>query len=98
MLSTIRGLPDSPLEKERLKMNRSRESVTASIFTNSTAIDVVTMATRDVTGAETVSYLVRESPDANLIADRPNQGLGYNMTLRTVVATTAPASRAASQK
>jgi GWxTD domain-containing protein len=89
MLSTIRGLADNPLEKERLHMSRSRETVTASIFNNSTAIDVVTMVLRDVTGAETVSYLVREQgTDANLIADRPNKGLGYSMTLHTVVATT----------
>ena len=89
MLSTIRGLADNPLEKERLHLSRSRETVTASIFNNSAAIDVVTMALRDVTGAETVSYLVREQgTDANLIADRPNKGLGYSMTLHTVVATT----------
>jgi GWxTD domain-containing protein len=89
MLSTIRGLADSPLEKERLQMSRARENVTASIFNTSTGIDVVTMATRDVTGADTVSYLVREqSPTASLIGEMPNKSLGYNMTLRTVVATT----------
>ena len=88
MLSTIRGLADNPLEKERLHMKRSQETVTASIFNNSSAIDVVTMAVRDVTGAETVSYLVREQgTDANLIADRPNKGLGYSVTMHTVVAT-----------
>ena len=89
MLSTIRGLADNPMEKQRLALNRSRESVTASIFNTTSVIDVVTMATRDAMGRETVSYLVRnQSPNASLIADRPNKGLGYNMTLRTVVATT----------
>ncbi len=89
LLSTIRSLADNPLEKQRLALYRSREHVTASVFNNSTALDVVTMATRDSMGRETVSYLVRQqSPNSSLIADQPNKGLGYNMTLRTVIATT----------
>ncbi|HEY4379197.1 MAG TPA: GWxTD domain-containing protein [Acidobacteriaceae bacterium] len=89
MLSTIRGLADNPLEKQRLALYRSRETVTASIFSNSSAIDVATMTTRDSQGRETVSYLVRnQGPNSALIADRPNKGLGYSLTLRTVVATT----------
>lgn len=90
MLSTIRGLADNPLEKQRLELYRSRETVTASIFNKSTAIDVVTMTVRDNVGRQTVYYLVRnQSPDAALIGNRPDKELGYNMTLRTVVATTA---------
>ena len=78
------------MEKQRLALYRSRENVTASIFNNSSAIDVATMATRDSMGRATVSYLVRQqSPNPSLIADQPNKGLGYNMTLRTVVATSA---------
>jgi GWxTD domain-containing protein len=89
MLSTIRGMADNPLEKQRLELYRSREKVTASIFNTSTAIDVVTMTVRDNVGRETVYYLVRnQGPNASLIADRPDKGLGYNMTLRTTVATT----------
>jgi GWxTD domain-containing protein len=89
LLSTIRGLADNPMEKQRLALYRSREKVTASIFSSSSAIDVATFATRDSLGRETVSYLVRQQgPNSSLIADQPNKGLGYNMTLRTVIATT----------
>lgn len=85
MLTTIRGLADNPYEKQKLALNRSRENVTASIFTQSAAIDVSTMPVRDAAGRNTVYYLVRnESPDGTLIGDK--QGTGYNMTLRTVVA------------
>lgn len=88
MLGTIRGLADNPLEKQRLEMNRSREKVTASIFNTSTAIDVVSMSTRNIQGRETVSYLVRDPvPDPSLIGERKGKGLGYDLTLRTIVAT-----------
>jgi GWxTD domain-containing protein len=85
MLTTIRGLADNPYEKQRLAVNRARENVTASIFTQSAAIDVATMPVRDAAGRCTVYYLVRnEGPDASLISDK--QGAGYDMTLRTIVA------------
>jgi hypothetical protein len=85
MLTTIRGLADNPYEKQKLALNRARENVTASIFTQSSAIDVATMPVRDAAGRSTVYYLVRnEGPDASLIGDK--QGVGYDMTLRTIVA------------
>jgi GWxTD domain-containing protein len=90
LLSTIRGLSDNPLEKQRLAMNRAREQVTASIFNTSTTIDVVTMTVRDDLGRDTVSYLVRnQSPNPSLIGGQPDHGFSYDMTLRTVVATAA---------
>jgi GWxTD domain-containing protein len=85
MLSTIRGLADNPYERQKLALTRSRENVTASIFTQSTAIDVVTMPVRDPAGRSTVFYLVRnQAPDPSLIGGK--QGNGYDMTLRTTVA------------
>ena len=85
MLTTIRGLADNPYEKQKLAMNRARENVTASIFTQSAAIDVSAMPVRDAAGRSTVYYLVRnEGPDASLIGGK--QGVGYDMTLRTIVA------------
>lgn len=85
MLSTIRGLADNPLEKQKLARNRARENVTASIFTQSSAIDVVTMPVRDAAGRSTVYYLVRNGgPDASLIGGK--EGTGYDLTLRTIVA------------
>lgn len=89
MLNTIRSLPDNPLEKQRLELNRAREHVTASIFNTSVAIDVATMAVRDELGRETVSYMVcNQSPNPNLIGQKGSDPPGYNMTLRTIVATT----------
>lgn len=88
MLSTIRGLPDNPLEKEQVELNRSRERVTASILTTSNTPTANYVVTRDDDGRSIVSYLIQfPEPDATLIGQRKDKTLGYDMTLRSHITT-----------
>lgn len=88
LLSTIKGLPDNPLEKQRLALRRQQEKVTASIVTSANTPHVGYTVTRDERGQSTVSYLIEfPEPDATVIGQRKNNTLGYDLTLQNHITT-----------
>lgn len=90
LLSTIRGLPDNYLERQKVALNRgrSKEKVTASIFGGGDAPTVGYTVTRDAQGQSTVNYLIKfAAPDAALIGERKDKSLGYDLTLQNHIRT-----------
>jgi GWxTD domain-containing protein len=89
LLSTINGLPDNPVTKERLDANRLREHVTSSILTGETPPEFSYTIFRDNKGGETVSFLLKTLvPDPRLIDTGSDKTLHYDLSLRTSVLTT----------
>lgn len=88
LLGTIAGLPDNPLTREELNLNRQRERVTMSVLTGDPNMTMGYEVFRDDKGREILSYLLSSSvPDARLIGKRPDGSLYYDLTLRTNVQT-----------
>jgi GWxTD domain-containing protein len=89
LLSTIKGLPDNDVEKERLAQRRSaRESITTSVFLGSNTAAAQTAIFRDSTGRMTAHALVSyERPEPSIIGTLPDKKPGYSLTLQTSVLT-----------
>ena len=90
LLSTIRGLPDNYLERQKVALNRghSKEKITASIFTGSETLTPAYSVTRDAQGQSTVNYLIRfNAADPALIGERKDKSLGYDLTLQNHIHT-----------
>lgn len=89
LLSTIRGLPDNDVEKERLSQRRgARESITTSVFLGSNTASAQTAIFRDPTGRMTAHALVSyERPEPSIIGSLPGKKTGYSLTLQTSVLT-----------
>ncbi|HWG20015.1 MAG TPA: GWxTD domain-containing protein [Terracidiphilus sp.] len=88
LLDTIRGLADNPLMKQRLEANRLREHVTASVFAGGDEMSFGYDVVDDEKGRDTLSYLLEMvHPDSRLVGRLQDGGLGYDLELRTTVAT-----------
>jgi GWxTD domain-containing protein len=89
LLSTIKGLPDNDVEKERLAQRRAaRESITTSVFLGSNTAAAQTAIFRDSTGRMTAHALVSyERPEPSIIGTLPDKKPGYSLTLQTSVLT-----------
>lgn len=89
LLSTIKGLPDNDVEKERLSQRRAaRESVTTSVFLGANTAAAQTAIFRDSTGRMTAHALVSyERPELSIIGTLPDKKPGYSLTLQTSVLT-----------
>jgi len=90
MLSTIKSLPDNPLEKERLAQRRAaRESVTTSVFLGANSATPHTAIFRDATGRMTAHTLFAfDHPEEAILGMLPGKKqLGYSLTLQTSVLT-----------
>jgi GWxTD domain-containing protein len=90
LLSEIEGLPDNPVTKEQLEVNRVREHVTMSMFLPGQDTTFSYATFRDDRGQLTLSYLLSmQYPDPNLVRARPDGSGFYNLTLRTDILTAA---------
>jgi len=90
LLSEIQGLPDNPITKEQLEVNRAREHVTMSLFLPGQDTNFSYATFRDDRGQLTLSYLLSmQYPDPNLVKTQPDGSGYYNLTLRTDILTAA---------
>jgi GWxTD domain-containing protein len=90
LMATISGLPDNPLNKDRMQAYHLDEHVTTSILTGEVAPELSYSVFRDDKGGETVSYLLKSySPDPRIIGTGTDKSLHYDITLRTSVLTAA---------
>ena len=88
LLSTIRSLPDNPLEKERLNQRRARENITTSVFLGANSATSQTAIFRDATGRMTANTLLAyDRPEEAIIGSLPDKKIGYSLTLQTSVLT-----------
>lgn len=90
LLSTIKGLPDNPITRELLAERRSNEKVTTSVFLGANSASLQTGVFRDATGRMVVDYLMAYGrPDPGIIGLLPDKQMGYSLSLRTRVLTSA---------
>lgn len=93
LLSTIKGLADSPLQKQQLALRKRQEKITASIVTTANTPHVGYTVSRDERGDSLVNYLIQfPEADATLIGERKDKTLGYDLTLQNHITTEADAS------
>lgn len=88
MLTTIRNLADSPIERERL--HRSREMIVSSVIVPSATAELESITYRDARNRLTLSYLLRDPISAtHLLAKRKDGSAGYSLLLRSSLFTSS---------
>jgi GWxTD domain-containing protein len=93
LLSTIKGLADNPLQKQKLALRKRQEKITASIVTTANTPHVGYTVSRDERGESLVNYLIQfPEADATLIGERKDKTLGYDLTLQNHITTESGAS------